>query len=131
MAATANTMGPSEGIDSTCQKSNGPIRNHQQLPQQIQWAHSRALAAPAGEVMGPSETISSIILDYINWPTRNTCPFLLDWPMWVFPSLSVKWCMGFTDYYDKHLVHYVNLWLWIYPQLTMYQCISTMPSSSF
>src|SRR6266849_3856437 len=52
-------MGPSEGIDKTCRRNNGPTRMKWQLPLHVLWAHPRALTAPAEEIMGPSKSIGS------------------------------------------------------------------------
>jgi hypothetical protein len=56
VAATANEMGPSKGIGSTCQRSNGSIQSYRQLPLQMQWAHPRASTTAAGEIAGPAQS---------------------------------------------------------------------------
>src|SRR6266849_10448187 len=58
----------------------------------------------AKNILGPSESIGSIYLDYIGWPTHSSRPLLLNGPMWAFPSSAVKLHMGFSDYYDKMFV---------------------------
>src|SRR6266852_9542665 len=58
----------------------------------------------AKNILGPSKSIGSIYLDYIGWPTRSSCPLLLNGPMWAFPSSAVKLHVGFSDYYNKMFV---------------------------
>src|SRR6267154_5176570 len=103
---------------------NGPKRSclHQLL--QIHWAHPWSSAAfpkgitgpkhshqhkaAAANALGPNETISGILLEIDSGPTRKIQPLSLDGPIWAFPSSSVKLHMGFIDYYNKLLVHYVS-----------------------
>jgi hypothetical protein len=80
-AATANAMGPSEGIGSTYRKNSGPIRLHRQQLLQMQWAHARALGAAASKLMGPCEAIGNILLKYDSGPTRSICPLYLMGPL--------------------------------------------------
>ena len=49
-AAVANAMSPSEGIGTTCRKSNWA---HVKLLLQMQWAQVKSLAAAAANAMGP------------------------------------------------------------------------------
>jgi hypothetical protein len=48
-----------ESINSTCQRSCGPMQNDQQLPVQMQWAPSRVSTGAAKKIMGPCEMIGS------------------------------------------------------------------------
>jgi hypothetical protein len=54
--------------------------------------------------VGPLVTIAH----FTDGPTRNIRPLPLNGPMSAFPSSSVEMHMGFIDYYDKHLLHYVR-----------------------
>src|SRR6266852_1240996 len=74
------------------------------------WAHLRASTVTAKNILGPSESIGSIYLDYIGWPTRSSHPLLLNGPMWAFPTSAVKLHVGSTNYYDKMFA--MGSWPW-------------------
>ena len=58
-SAAANAMGPSKGISMCCHKSYQPIWSQRQLPLQVQWAHTGALAGAVRNLIGPSKSIGS------------------------------------------------------------------------
>ena len=89
----------------------------------IAWAHEMVLAAPPELLLGPCKTISSTLLHCDSGPTCNIQHFqsmgLLkssDYfhvfstygPTWAFPTSLIKLQDGFTNYYNKHLHHYVK-----------------------